>query len=89
MLLIFACVTAFLVNMLRTYLLAKIRFDHGQAAFDAAHDALGLAAFVVSAVIFYFLSDQLASERRVLVKRAGPGDAARSRAAQDDSNAKS
>ncbi len=84
MLLLFACVTGFLVNTVRTYLLAIIRFDHGVEAFETAHDSLGLAAFVASAVIFYFLSDQLATERRVLVRRAGPDDAARSRLAKDD-----
>ena len=68
-----ACIAAFVVNAARTHTLAWIRFDWGQEAFDRAHDWLGLAAFVVSAVFFYVVSGKLgASPRRVLVRRRGP-----------------
>ncbi len=64
-----ACVVAFLVNMARTYSLAQIRFTHGKAAFDQAHDALGLLAFGVSGLIFYILSGRLAARPlRTVVK---------------------
>jgi len=60
-LLIFACGVAFAVNMGRTYALAQIRFEHGQEAFHRAHDALGLLAFVISALVFYVFSGKLSS----------------------------
>ena len=64
-----ACAVAFVVNMGRTYTLAQIRFDRGEAAFDRAHDAVGLAAFVISALVFFFLSGKLsAPERRMVVR---------------------
>lgn len=65
-----ACVAAFVVNVVRTHTLASIRFDHGLEAFDRAHDWLGLAAFLVSALFFYLVSGRLGSgKRRVLVRR--------------------
>ncbi len=63
-LLAWACVVAFVVNMARTYALAIIRFDHGPTAFAQAHDALGLLAFGISGLIFYLLSDKLAARPR-------------------------
>ena len=64
-----ACLVAFLVNLARTYILAQIRFNHGKAAFDQAHDALGLLAFGVSGLIFYALSGRLAARpARIVVK---------------------
>lgn len=72
-----ACLTAFAVNLGRTFALAQIRFDHGESAFQRAHDPLGLAAFAASAVIFYYLSGMLNSRRRQLVRHPGTrGDAA-------------
>jgi len=59
-----ACGVAFGVNMARTYALAQIRFEQGQAAFDQAHDALGLLAFGISGLIFYVLSDRLSLKPR-------------------------
>jgi len=47
-----ACGMAFLVNMVRTYALARIRFDFGESAFARAHDSLGLLAFVLSGLFF-------------------------------------
>lgn len=68
-LLIFACALGFLVNMLRTFSLAQIRFQHGPEAFDRAHDTLGLLAFVVSAVLFYIISSKMSgTPRRKLVR---------------------
>jgi exosortase/archaeosortase family protein len=68
-LLVCACGAAFAVNMARTYALARIRFEHGQAAFEQAHDWLGLLAFMVSAVFFYILSGWLsAAPRRAVVR---------------------
>lgn len=57
-----ACGVAFIVNAARTYALASIRFNHGQDAFDRAHDSLGLLAFVVSGLVFYGLSGKLGSK---------------------------
>ena len=64
-----ACGVAFVVNMARTYGLARIRFELGQQAFDQAHDWLGLLAFGLSGVIFYLLSGRLsAGPRRTVVR---------------------
>lgn len=64
-----ACGVAFAVNMARTYALARIRFEHGQEAFERAHDWLGLLAFMVSGVFFYVLSGRLSAEPRRTVVR--------------------
>jgi exosortase len=69
-----ACLVAFVVNMARAHMLATLRFDHGQRAFDQAHDWLGLVAFVVSALLFLVISGKLtSSDRRVLVRYRDPG----------------
>jgi exosortase len=67
-----ACGAAFVVNSARSFTLAWIRFEHGQAAFDRAHDWLGLVAFLASALFFLGLSGKLSSEprRRMLRHRA-------------------
>jgi exosortase len=68
-LLALACAVAFVVNTARTYALAEIRFTRGEEAFHAAHDLLGLLAFLLSGLIFYFISGWLSeSPRRKLVK---------------------
>ncbi len=68
-LILLACGIAFVVNTARTFALATIRFQDGQAAFDRAHDPAGLLAFLVSAVLFYFLSGYLSSQdKRRLVR---------------------
>lgn len=68
-LLICACGVAFLVNIARTYALAEIRFVKGEEAFHSAHDLLGLLAFLVSALLFYWISGRLSeAPRRKLVK---------------------
>jgi exosortase len=68
-LLVVACAVAFVVNAARTYALAEIRFTRGEQAFHQAHDMLGLVAFLVSGLIFYFISGWLSeSPRRKLVK---------------------
>ena len=77
-----ACGVAFLVNMGRTYALAEIRFTRGEEAFHHAHDSLGLVAFLVSALAFYFISGWLAekTKRQVLRRAAGKqGDASQER----------
>ena len=68
-LLVCACGLAFVVNIARTYALAQIRFVQGQAAFDQAHDALGLLAFGVSGLFFYVLSGRLSAKPRRTVVR--------------------
>ncbi|MCX6874251.1 MAG: exosortase/archaeosortase family protein [Verrucomicrobia bacterium] len=64
-----ACVVAFVVNMARTYALAQIRFEYGKAAFDQAHNALGLLAFGISGWCFYVLSGRLSAKHRRMVVR--------------------
>lgn len=64
-----ACGIAFVVNMGRTYALARIRFDYGLDAFDRAHDWLGLLAFAISGLAFYVLSGRLAAPGRRAVVR--------------------
>jgi exosortase/archaeosortase family protein len=68
-----ACGVAFVVNMARTYALARIRFDFGEQAFARAHDWLGLLAFLASAVFFYVLSGWLGSAPRRAILRSGAG----------------
>lgn len=64
-----ACAVAFVVNAARTYALAEIRFTRGEEAFHQAHDMLGLVAFLLSGLIFYFISGWLSENpRRKLVK---------------------
>ncbi len=68
-----ACGLAFVVNAGRTYALAHIRFTRGEAAFDQAHDTLGLLAFAVTAVLFYLISGLLSPDRprrTVRIRRA-------------------
>ena len=67
-----ACGVAMVVNIGRTYALAQIRFSHGEAAFERAHDWLGLAAFVVSGLVFYGVSGWLGKRpwRRVVRRKA-------------------
>ena len=65
-----ACVVALVVNIGRTYALALIRFSQGQAAFDRAHDWLGLLAFVISGLVFYMISGRLAPAPRRRVTRS-------------------
>jgi len=63
-----ACAVAFVINTARTFALAEIRFTQGEEAFHKAHDLLGLAAFVISGLIFYFISGWLSENpRRKLV----------------------
>jgi len=57
-------VAALATNVVRTMLLARIRFEHGEAAFESAHDWLGLAAFIVAAALMLAVSGWLGRERR-------------------------
>ncbi len=68
-LLILACLIAFCVNAARTYWLASIRFGSGQEAFERMHDPAGLIAFLVSGVIFYYLSGYLSAGKKRKVIR--------------------
>jgi exosortase len=63
-----ACGIAFLVNMARTFTLAEIRFTSGQAAFDRAHDWLGLLAFFVSGIAFFAISAKLSEPLPALAR---------------------
>jgi len=68
-----ACGMAFVMNMARTYALARIRFDLGEQAFARAHDGLGLLAFVLSGLFFYHLSGKLSALPRGTVVRTIQG----------------
>lgn len=59
----FTCIAALIVNIARAWLLAIIRFEHGIEGFDRAHDMLGLLAFIVSALFFYFIANKLSDDR--------------------------
>lgn len=52
-LLAFTAVVVVGVNMGRVMTLARIRFDQGESAFEAAHDSVGQIAFVVSAALLF------------------------------------
>lgn len=68
-LLVCACAVAFAVNIARAYTLAEIRFVKGEDAFHHAHDSLGLIAFFVSGLLFFWISGKLSeSPRRKIVK---------------------
>jgi exosortase len=71
-----ACGAAFVVNSARSFALAWIRFEHGQAAFDRAHDWLGLLAFLASALFFLWFSGTLSSgpPRKLLRRSATSND---------------
>ncbi len=68
----FACLVAFVVNVIRTLALVDVRFSSGQESFDRMHDWLGVAAFVVSGYLFFAFSnwlDRELKEKRVSVVR--------------------
>ena len=69
-----ACGMAFVLNMARTYALARIRFEFGEQAFARAHDWLGLLAFVLSGLFFYFLSGKLSVLPRTVVRKTVQGN---------------
>lgn len=56
--------TAWVMNVARACVLAEIRFNHGEAAFEKAHDAVGMAAFVVGTGILLWLSVLMDSKRK-------------------------
>jgi len=56
--------TAWVMNVARACLLAEIRFNQGEASFDKAHDAVGMAAFVVGAGILLWISLMMDSKRK-------------------------
>lgn len=71
-LLAFTAVVVVGVNMGRVMTLARIRFDEGEQAFEAAHDSVGQVAFLVSAALLFIAARGLLSTqdgRRKLVRR--------------------
>jgi exosortase len=70
-----AAVAAVVVNIGRAMTLARIRFDEGEVAFDAAHDNVGFLAFGICALILLlaakWLGDRMDSKgvKRKLVRR--------------------
>jgi len=52
-LLAFTGVVVMGVNIGRVMMLARVRFDQGEHAFEAAHDSIGQIAFVVSAALLF------------------------------------
>ncbi len=56
--------TAWVMNVARACALAEIRFTHGEAAFEKAHDAVGMGAFVVGTGILLWLSVLMDSKRK-------------------------
>lgn len=70
-LLAFTAVVVVGVNMGRVMTLARIRFDKGEQAFEAAHDSVGQVAFLLSAALLFFAARGLLSTqdgRRKLVR---------------------
>ena len=55
---------AWLTNVARASMLAQIRFDHGLAAFDKAHDLAGMVAFVVGTIILLGAALAMDSKRK-------------------------
>ncbi|MEY3898527.1 MAG: hypothetical protein RLZZ214_4049 [Verrucomicrobiota bacterium] len=71
-LLAFTAVVVVGVNMGRVMTLARIRFDQGEHAFEAAHDQVGQVAFLISAAFLFIAARGLLSTqdgRRKLVRR--------------------
>ena len=71
-----AAVAAVAVNIGRAMTLARIRFDQGETAFDAAHDQVGFAAFGLCALVLLVTAKLLADRmdtkgtKRKVVRRA-------------------
>lgn len=59
----FAIVVALSVNVGRAMYLAHVRFEEGEAAFDAAHDGVGVVAFAVGGLALIFIA-------RILIHKA-------------------
>ncbi len=67
-----AAFCAVAVNTARAFLLAEIHFSRGQAAADAAHDAVGHGAFALSALLLFlsaWLMQGHAADKRQIVRR--------------------
>jgi exosortase len=65
-----AVLASVVVNTARAMTLARIRFDEGEAAFQAAHDSVGYISFVVCALALLlsakFLSEFRGGKRRLI-----------------------
>lgn len=57
--------TAWVMNVARACTLAEIRFNQGEGAFDKAHDAVGMAAFVVGTGILLGTAVMMDSQRKM------------------------
>ncbi len=55
---------AWVTNVARAFILAQIRFDHGEPAFDKAHDLAGMVAFVVGTIILLGVALAMDSKRK-------------------------
>jgi exosortase len=64
--------TAWTLNVLRASVLAWIRFEHGTAAFEDAHDLAGLLAFALGSLVLLSVSRLLDGDRqgRRIVRRS-------------------
>ena len=59
-----ALVTAWVMNVARACVLAQIRFTQGEAAFERAHDGVGMAAFVVGTGILLWVAVRMDGKRK-------------------------
>ncbi len=55
---------AWVTNVGRAFMLAQIRFDQGQSAFDKAHDLAGMVAFVIGTIILLGVALAMDSKRK-------------------------
>lgn len=55
---------AWVTNVARAFMLAQIRFDQGQSAFDKAHDLAGMVAFVIGTIILLGVALAMDSKRK-------------------------
>lgn len=56
--------TAWVMNVARACMLAEIRFNQGESAFEKAHDPVGMAAFLVGTGILLWVSVAMDSKRK-------------------------
>ncbi len=73
-----ALLIAWVMNVARACLLAEIRFNQGESAFEKAHDPVGIAAFVIGTGIVFWLAFMLDGKRKGirLVRHQVGGDSA-------------
>lgn len=73
-----ALLIAWVMNVARACLLAEIRFNQGESAFERAHNPVGIAAFVIGTGIVFWLAFMLDAKRKGirLVRHKVGGDCA-------------